>query len=93
MTKPFVIANARIIDPATDRDAPGAILVENGEIAGVTNGAPQGVPDGAEFYDARGMIVAPGLIDMRVFTGEPGHESRETLASAAEAAAAGGVTR
>jgi dihydroorotase len=92
MTKPFVIANARVVDPASKRDAPGAVLVENGKIAGVTNGAPQGVPDGAEHYDAKGMIVAPGLIDMRVFTGEPGHEYRETLASAAVAAAAGGVT-
>lgn len=92
MTRPLVIANARVIDPASDRDAPGAVLVQDGRIAGITNGAPQGVPDGAERIDARGLIVAPGLIDMRVFTGEPGHEYRETLASAADAAAAGGVT-
>lgn len=92
MTNPIVIANARVVDPATNRDAPGAVLVENGKITGITNGAPQGIPDGAETYDAKGQIVAPGLIDMRVFTGEPGHEYRETLASAAEAAAAGGVT-
>lgn len=92
MSKPFVISNARIVDPATDRDSAGAILVEDGKIAGITNGAPQGVPDGAEVYDAKGLIVAPGLIDMRVFTGEPGHEYRETLQSAANSAAAGGVT-
>jgi len=92
VSRPLVIANARIVDPATNRDAPGALLVENGRIAGITNGAPQGVPDGAERVDARGLVVAPGLIDMRVFTGEPGHEYRETLASAADAAAAGGVT-
>jgi dihydroorotase len=92
MTRPLVITNARIVDPATDRDASGAILVENGRIAGIAEGAPQGVPEGAERVDARGMVVAPGLIDMRVFTGEPGHEYRETLATAADAAAAGGVT-
>ncbi|WP_423068051.1 dihydroorotase [Devosia sp. CN2-171] len=92
MSKPVVISNARIVDPASDRDSAGAILVEDGKIAGITNGAPQGVPDGAQVYDAKGLIVAPGLIDMRVFTGEPGHEYRETLQSAAEAAAAGGVT-
>src|SRR6187200_3023120 len=92
MSKPVVISNARIVDPATERDSTGAILIEDGRITGLTNGAPQGVPDGAEVYDARGLVVAPGLIDMRVFTGEPGHEYRETLASAAEAAAAGGVT-
>ena len=92
MSKPLVIANARIVDPATGRDAPGAVLIADGRIAGVTNGAPQGVPDGAERIDAKGLVLAPGLIDMRVFTGEPGHEYRETLASAAAAAAAGGVT-
>ncbi len=92
MTRPLVIANARIAEPATNRDAPGAVLVESGRIAGLANGAPQGVPDGAEQLDARGLVVAPGLIDMRVFTGEPGHEYRETLATAGEAAAAGGVT-
>lgn len=92
MSRPMVITNARVVDPASGRDAPGAVLIENGRIAGITNGAPQGVPDGAERYDARGLVVSPGLIDMRVFTGEPGHEYRETLASAGEAAAAGGVT-
>jgi dihydroorotase len=92
MSKPVVISNARIVDPATDRDSPGAILIENSRIAGITNAGPQGVPDGAEVFDARGLVVAPGLIDMRVFTGEPGHEYRETLQSAADAAAAGGVT-
>jgi dihydroorotase len=92
VTRPLVISNARVIDPATNRDTLGAVLVENGRIAGISDGAPQGVPDGAERIDAQGLIVAPGLIDMRVFTGEPGHEYRETLASAADAAAAGGVT-
>ena len=92
MTAPFVIANARVIDPATGRDGPGAIMVEGGKIAGLADGAPQGVPDGAELYDAKGAVLSPGLIDMRVFTGEPGREYRETLASAAAAAAAGGVT-
>ncbi|MBK8083398.1 MAG: dihydroorotase [Devosia sp.] len=92
MTRPLVIANARIVDPASGLDAPGAVLVVDGRIAGVSAGAPQGVPEAAELLDARGLVVAPGLIDMRVFTGEPGHEYRETLASAGEAAAAGGVT-
>jgi dihydroorotase len=88
----FVVKNARILDPATDRDITGALLVENGTIKAIAEGAPQGVPDGAEVYDAKGLVVAPGLIDMRVFTGEPGFEYRETLATAGRAAAAGGVT-
>ena len=57
MSKPVVISNARIVDPATDRDSPGAILIENGRIAGITNAGPQGVPDGAEVFDARGLVV------------------------------------
>lgn len=92
MTRPVLIENARIVDPASGTDQPGAVLIENGLIAEVALGAPIGVPDGADVINARGLILAPGLIDMRVFTGEPGKEYRETLQSAGEAAAAGGIT-
>ena len=92
MSRPIAIKNARIVDPASGTDKAGALVLANGVIADVMEGALAGIPEGAEVYDARGMVVAPGLIDMRVFTGEPGHEYRETLATAAEAAAAGGVT-
>jgi dihydroorotase len=92
MTAPLVIVNARIVDPASNTDRKGAVLVADGRIEGLAEGAPQGVPEGATLVDAKGLVVAPGLIDMRVFTGEPGHEYRETLATAAAAAAAGGVT-
>jgi dihydroorotase len=92
MSKPFVIRNARVVDPASGTDQAGAVLVADGVIKGISAGAPAGLPGDAEVYDARGLVVAPGLIDMRVFTGEPGHEYRETLASAADSAAAGGVT-
>ena len=50
------------------------------------------MPEGTEVVDCRGKVVAPGLIDMRAFVGEPGAEYRETFASASQAAAAGGVT-
>lgn len=92
MTPPLLIENARIVDPASGTDQQGAVLVENGVIADVALGAPIGVPEGAQVINARGLVLAPGLIDMRVFTGEPGKEYRETLQSAGEAAAAGGVT-
>lgn len=92
MSKPVLIENARIVDPASNRDINGAMLVEDGKITEVVEGNAPGAPDGAERISAKGQIVAPGLIDMRTFTGEPGHEYRETLASASEAAAAGGVT-
>ncbi|HSM96745.1 MAG TPA: dihydroorotase [Rhizomicrobium sp.] len=85
--------NARLIDPATGLDTRGGLLVENGKIADVGpklfNTAD---PHDPEVMDCKGMVLAPGLIDCRVFTGEPGSEHRETLASASEAAAAGGVT-
>ncbi len=92
MTRPLLIENARIVDPASGTDGQGAVLVENGIITEVALGAPVGVPDGAEVVNAKGLVLAPGLIDMRVFTGEPGKEYRETLQSAGDAAAAGGVT-
>lgn len=92
MTRPLLIENARIVDPASDTDRRGAVLVENGRIADLALGGPVGVPDDADVIDAKGLMLAPGLVDMRVFTGEPGWEYRETLASAGAAAAAGGVT-
>lgn len=92
LDRPILIENARIIDPASNADFTGSILVENGRVADIAKGKAPGAPDKAEIIDAMGLIAAPGLIDMRVFTGEPGHEYRETLQSAGGAAAAGGVT-
>lgn len=85
-----VFTHARLIDPATGLDTPGALAVENGRIAAV--GAAVGAEGADRIVDCGGHVLAPGLIDMRVFTGEPGSEHRETLASASRAAAAGGVT-
>jgi dihydroorotase len=92
MIRPLLIENARIVDPASGTDRQGAVLVENGVISDIALGGQVGVPDGAEVVNAAGHVLAPGLIDMRVFVGEPGKEYRETLASAGAAAVAGGVT-
>ena len=92
MTRPLLLENARVVDPASGTDSRGAVLVENGLIADLALNGPVGVPEGAEVINANGLILSPGLIDMRVFTGEPGKEYRETLQSAGDAAAAGGVT-
>jgi dihydroorotase, multifunctional complex type len=94
MTRPLVIKNVRIVDPSRNLDETGSIIVgEDGRIlASGASALNQGAPDGAEIRDASGLVATPGLVDARVFTGEPGAEHRETIASASRAAAAGGVT-
>ncbi|MDD7910701.1 dihydroorotase [Pseudovibrio exalbescens] len=90
---PLVLTNARVIDPALGLDEAGSVLVQDGKIVAVGAAANnQGAPEGAVKMDCGGAIVAPGLIDMGVTVGEPGAEHRETLESASQAAAAGGVT-
>ncbi|KQP05968.1 dihydroorotase [Methylobacterium sp. Leaf99] len=89
---PLLLTNATLCDPATGRQAPGHVLVRDGRIADIAWGAAPAAPGGAETVDCAGHVLAPGLIDMRAFVGEPGAEHRETLASASAAAAAGGVT-
>ncbi len=88
----LLLANATLLDPVTGTQMPGAVLVRDGRIADVARGAAPGTPAGARRIDCLGRVLAPGLIDMRAFVGEPGAEHRETLASASAAAAAGGVT-
>lgn len=88
----IAILNARLLDPASDYDGAGSVLIEDGRIVEVVHGAGAAAPDGVEVVDAGGRCLAPGLIDIRVKTGEPGAEPKETLKSAALSAAAGGVT-
>ncbi|MHA7970715.1 dihydroorotase [Rhizobium sp. CAU 1783] len=94
MTKPLVLKNVRIVDPSRKLDEVGTIIVgEDGRIlAAGANARNQGEPAGAEVRDCSGLAAIPGLVDARVFVGEPGAEHRETIASASRAAAAGGVT-
>ncbi len=87
----LLFENVRLLDPASGLDRPGRLLVEDGLIAGLD--LPDGAsPEGAETIDGGGAVLCPGLVDMRVALGEPGYEYRETVAQAAEAASAGGVT-
>jgi dihydroorotase len=93
MSAPVAFTNVRLADPASGYDGPGALLVADGVIAEVSQGgALRSIPRDAEVVDGRGALLAPGLVDLRVKTGEPGAETKETLKSAAQAAAAGGVT-
>ncbi len=85
-------SNAHLIDPESETDCMGGLLVEDGIIVDFGAHLLNKVPKGAKVIDCKGHVLAPGLIDMQVYTGEPGMEHRETLASASRAAAAGGVT-
>jgi dihydroorotase len=90
---PLAFHNVRLVDPATGRDELGGLIEIDGRVADLGRHIrPDDAPAGAQIVDGGGHILAPGLIDMRVFTGEPGFEHRETIASASRAAAAGGVT-
>lgn len=87
-----VFINARLVDPQSGRDEPGGLLVKDGVIADLGPQLRRNAPEGAEVVDCKGHMLAPGIIDAQVFTGEPGSEHRETLKTASHAAAAGGVT-
>lgn len=88
--QPILFKNARLIDPASDREERGGVLVRDGVIQAV--GSQVAGATDAQVIDCGGQVLSPGLIDMRAFIGEPGGPYRETLKSAGEAAAAGGVT-
>jgi dihydroorotase len=91
--RPILLANARVVDPSRDFDGPGDVLIADGVIRDSRRGiGAAGVPEGTDIINCAGKIVAPGLIDMRAFVGEPGASHRETFASASQAAAAGGIT-
>ncbi|MBI3982103.1 MAG: dihydroorotase [Gemmatimonadetes bacterium] len=90
MPLPLFLTNGRVIDPSSGLDQIADVLIVDGKIAGVGKGL--GKPDGAEVVHAKGLVVAPGLIDLHVHLREPGNEDVETVASGARAAVAGGFT-
>ncbi len=85
----ILIRGGRILDPATDRDAPGDVLIEDGRIAAVENSIEA---SDAEIIDAAGCWVAPGFIDLHTHLREPGQEYKENIGSGGRAAVAGGFT-
>ncbi len=90
MTIVTAYINARIINPATGEDFIGALITQGDQITAL--GPDVTAPQDAEIIDCEGHVLAPGLIDMRVFVGEPGAEHQETFETATMAAAVGGVT-
>jgi dihydroorotase len=85
----FVIKNGRVVDPSQNLDRVCDVGIENGVIQHVGDAIPA---TGAEVFDASGLIVAPGFIDMHVHLREPGFEHAETIETGSRAAAAGGFT-
>ncbi|MES2752388.1 MAG: dihydroorotase, partial [Pseudomonadota bacterium] len=71
--RPILLANARLIDPSRDLDITGDVLIADGVIRDARRGiGAAGVPEGTDIINCAGKVVAPGLVDMRAFVGEPG---------------------
>jgi len=89
--KPILLRGGRVIDPGSNLDALRDVLLRDGKVAAIE---PAGKirAQGAEVIEAKGLIVAPGLIDIHVHLREPGHGYKETIATGTAAAAAGGFT-
>jgi dihydroorotase len=96
MTKRILIRNARLIDPASGRDEPGSVAIDGERIAIVAGADHESGRlrdfDATQTIDARGAVVAPGLVDLAARLGEPGQEHEGLLESELAAAVAGGVT-
>lgn len=90
MTLTLLVKGGRVVNPALEQDEICDILIEDGTIKAVGKDL---AADGADVYDASGLVVAPGFIDMHVHLRQPGQSGKETIATGTRAAAAGGITR
>jgi dihydroorotase len=87
----LLIKNGHLIDPAANENTGMNLLVEDGKVSAWLKQSEDG-PEDAEVFDANGLLVAPGFIDLHVHLREPGQEHKETIASGCAAAVAGGWT-
>ena len=87
----LLIANGYVIDPAQQINAGRNLLIEDGRVVGVLERS-EPLPEDVEMFDATGLIVAPGFIDLHTHLREPGQEYKETIATGVAAAVAGGWT-
>jgi dihydroorotase len=85
----ILVRGGRILDPSSNRDEPGDVLIEDGKIAAVGTGLDAG---GSEVVEAEGGWIAPGFFDMHAHLREPGQEYKEDIASGGRSAVAGGFT-
>jgi dihydroorotase len=88
----LLIKNGRVLDPASHTDALKDVLLKDGRIKEIAPPGKLSVDSGVEAFDASGLIVAPGFIDMHVHLREPGQENSETIETGTLAAARGGFT-
>src|SRR5215469_132585 len=88
----LLIKNGRVIDPASKTDAALDVLLDGEKIKEVAPAGKIGTPAGADVFDASGLVVAPGFIDLHAHLREPGQESSETIETGTRAAARGGFT-
>ncbi len=87
----LLIANGHLIDPMENQNSGKNLLIEDGKVAAWL-GQNESAPADAEVFDATGLIIAPGFIDLHVHLREPGQEHKETIASGCAAAVSGGWT-
>ena len=88
----LAIQGGHLIDPAAGVDALKDILLKDGRVAEIAGPGKLKLPEGAEVLDAKGLTIAPGLVDIHVHLREPGQGHKETIATGTAAAAAGGFT-
>ena len=87
----LLITNGYLIDPTQGVNGGRDVLIEDGRVAALFK-VGEAKPEGVEVFDATGLVVAPGFIDLHTHLREPGQEYKETIASGAAAAVAGGFT-
>jgi len=92
--RPVLLRGGRVVDPSQGLDAVRDLLLSDGKVARISpSGSLDGeLPEGTEVVECSGLVVTPGLVDVHVHLREPGGEHKETIASGARAAAAGGFT-
>jgi dihydroorotase len=88
----LLVKNGRVIDPASNTDAPRDVLLDDDKIVEVAQPGKIASTNGMEMFDATGLIVAPGFVDIHAHLREPGQESSETIETGTLAAAHGGFT-
>jgi len=87
----LLIANGYVVDPSQQINAGKNVLIDEGRITAILN-TSEPIPEDARVFDATGLIVAPGFIDLHVHLREPGQEYKETIATGSASAVAGGWT-